>query len=148
MIPNTGDTVRVWKSVMGHDYSAQGLVERLQRDRSYGAYLMLVGGDWWVAANDAENGYEIIQSADARCRLCGEIDVEMEPTDIVVLYDENGHLDNGGCFSEHHTEWQCSDRAACRGRRREMWELVKQQAHWADMEAREAGAFGIGGGVG
>jgi hypothetical protein len=148
MKPNIGDVVQVWKSVMGREFRAQGRVEQLRYDRSHGAYLMRVGSDWWLAANDLENGYKILQPPGARCRLCGEVDVEMEPTDIVMLYDENGEPDDGGCFSEHHTEWQCLDRAACRDRRRQMWELAKEQARWADMEAREAGAFGIGAGVG
>jgi len=109
---------------------------------------MRIDGDWWMVVNDLENGYKVVQPPDAGCRLCDEVAVEMEPIDIVVLYDENGEPDDGGCFSEHHTEWQCSDRIACHDRRREMWELVKEQARWADMEARERGAFGIGGGVG
>lgn len=148
MIPNVGDTVKVWKAVMGREYRAEGRVEKLQYDRISQDYLMRVAGDWWVAANDIENRYEVVQPDNARCRLCGEINVEMTAVDIAVNYGEDGREDPGGCFTEHRTEWRCSDRAACRDRRREMWELSKTMARFADQEAAERGAFAIGGGVG
>ena len=148
MIPNVGDTVRVSKSVMGHEYSADGIVKRIRHDQVYRTYMMYISGDWWLAVNDAENRYEVMQPDNARCRHCSAIDVEMVPVDIAINYGEDGEQDDGGCFTEHHTEWQCADHAACRERRREMWELSKTMARFADQEAAEEGAFAIGGGAG
>jgi hypothetical protein len=147
LVPNVGDRVSVWKSVLGRGYRAEGIVERLQRERT-GQIVMYVQDDWWVCENDIENGFEVIAPPDAHCRLCGEIGVDMQPGDVSVSYDESGGEDEAGCFVEHHTEWQCADRQHCRQNRREMWKLQQDIDRWADMEAREAGRGGrIGGGV-
>lgn len=154
MRPNIGDTVRVWKSVMGREYCAEGSVEELRREKGdpglymRNQYLVYVEGDWWIADNDLENRCEIVQPPDARCHQCGEGEVEMMPVDVAINYGEDGEPDDGGCFTEHHTEWQCTDHQACRDRRREMWKLSQTMARFADQEAAERGAFAIGGGVG
>ena len=149
MRANIGDTARVTKSVLGKRYRTEGIIDRLQYDQVYGTYIALVAGDWWLLTNDLENHFEIVQPRDARCRLCGESNVEMTPVDVVQNYNENGRPDDGGCFSEHHTEWQCADDNVCRARRAEQWELMKTIAHFADQEAAEDGRSGIGrGGVG
>jgi len=151
-----GDQVRVSKHVMGRDYHAQGEVTRVFTDR-IGREYCEVEGDYWETEGDGfENFIEVIAAAadpqpeqpeDAQCRLCGEIDGEMEPVKTTWNVGEDGQPDPGGCFSHSRIEWRCADHQQCRQNRREMAKLLREQARWSDMEAREMGRGGrIGGG--
>lgn len=68
----------------------------------------------------------------------------MLPVEVVQNYGEDGKPDDGGCFTEHHTEWECVDRAACRANICQASDLMKTIAHFADQEAAEDGRSGIG----
>ena len=64
-----GDTVRVGKSVLGQYYYAEGKITAVRSN----CQLIQVQGDWWLATNDLENSYEVVEQRDEqlRCHYCG-----------------------------------------------------------------------------
>lgn len=57
--------VRVWKSVMGQNYSAEGIVTAVQKGW-HGELLIFVDGDWYEADNDLENRCTVLKRAPER----------------------------------------------------------------------------------
>jgi hypothetical protein len=133
---------------MDREYEAEGTVEAAHYDRTTRYVVLRVAGDWWRDCNDSEHRVEIVAPDGARCRLCGAQDGALEAVDVELLTGEDGEPDDGGCFSEHHTEWRCSNRATCRQNRHALAAVYRQQAETDHLVGLEAGMNGrIGGGV-
>ena len=54
-----GSMVRVWKCILGTEYSSVGLVSKMRTDE-LGQELIYVDADWWVNANGLEDVCELI----------------------------------------------------------------------------------------
>ena len=65
-----GWTVSVSKAVRGRDYHAKGTVTDTRYDPVNECSLVQVNDDWWLAKNDAENTYAVIERPEP-CHYCG-----------------------------------------------------------------------------
>lgn len=137
IIPAVGDQVSVSSDVHGKEYSDTGVVTAMRRDDVYPAWLITVNGNYYLL--DKNSTCVPAQPEGARCRLCGEAGVEMEPVQVYVSFDEDGEPDEAGCFTDSHVEWKCTDHAACAHHRREARQVAKAIAVADDAAAREAG---------
>ena len=143
IIPQVGDNVHVEQSAYDTSYSDTGRVTAVRWNAARSAYLITVNGNDYLLDDSATCAP--IQPRNARCRLCSETGAEMTPVEIVTWYGEDGKEDEAGSFSKSRIEWQCSDTAACRQRRREMWAVTQELDKARDAAARESGWGAIGG---
>lgn len=137
IIPAVGDQVHVSSDVHGNEYSDTGVVTAMRRDSVYPAWLITVNSNYYLL--DKNTTCMPVQPEGARCRLCGETSVEMEPVQVYVSIDEDGEPDEAGCFTDSRVEWKCADHTACAQHRRDAWQVAKAIAVADDAAAREAG---------
>jgi len=140
--PNEGDIVNIRSFVYDTWYEDTGKITAMTWDRIHQANLITVNGHYYLL-NGAEY-LTILPPEGATCRLCGESSVEMTPVRVTQNYGEDGGEDDGGCFSESHTEWRCADTSACRNNRREWGKIMRSAAIAEDGALREAGFGAIG----